>query len=61
MKQLGKFFVLDGPDGSGKTTQTALLAHALRAQGKRVLVVDFPQYAKTMFGAMVGKYLKANW
>ena len=57
----GRFFVLDGPDGSGKTTQTELLAHALRKMGKKVLVVDFPQYDSSFFGVMVGAYLKGEF
>lgn len=57
----GHFFVLDGPDGSGKTTQTELLARALRKKGKKVLVVDFPQYGTSFFGAMVGAYLKGEF
>lgn len=57
----GRFFVLDGPDGSGKTTQTELLARRLRSIGKKVTVVDFPQYDKTFFGVMVGAYLKGEF
>lgn len=59
--QKGHFFVLDGPDGSGKTTQTELLAQAVRKMGKKVLVVDFPQYGTSFFGAMVGAYLKGEF
>jgi dTMP kinase len=60
-KRKGHFFVLDGPDGSGKTTQTELLARALRKQKKQVLIVDFPQYDSSFFGAMVGVYLKGGF
>lgn len=60
-KNKGKFFVLDGPDGSGKTTQTELLAKHLRKLGKKVLLVDFPQYQTSFFGAMVGEYLKGTY
>lgn len=60
-KSKGKFFVLDGPDGSGKTTQTELLAKRLRKQGKKVLVVDFPQYHTSLFGRMVGEYLRGSY
>jgi len=55
------FFVLDGPDGSGKTTQTKLLAIALKKKKRSVLVVDFPQYNTSFFGAMVGAYLKGEF
>ena len=41
-KLAGKFIVLDGPDGSGKTTQLALLRDHLAALGARVEAVHDP-------------------
>jgi dTMP kinase len=38
----GRFLVLDGPDGSGKTTQIARLAARLRERGENVLVLREP-------------------
>ena len=38
----GRFIVIDGPDGCGKSTQIKLLGQYLRKQGKRVLVVRDP-------------------
>jgi dTMP kinase len=38
----GRFIVVDGPDGAGKSTQTALLAKALREQGVTVRQVRDP-------------------
>ncbi|MDO8311583.1 MAG: dTMP kinase [Sideroxyarcus sp.] len=38
----GKFIVLDGPDGCGKSTQTKLLADYLTAQGVEVLTMRDP-------------------
>jgi len=38
----GSFFVLDGPDGAGKTTQVRRLARRLRREGRRVAVVREP-------------------
>jgi dTMP kinase len=39
---LGKFIVLDGPEGSGKSTQTQLLRASLEAAGLDVLAVRDP-------------------
>lgn len=41
---MAKFIVLEGLDGSGKGTQTDLLAKGLSSLGKRVRVIDFPAY-----------------
>ena len=37
----GKLFVVEGIDGSGKTTQLALLAKWLSAEGHRVFVTEW--------------------
>lgn len=41
---MGNFIVIDGLDGSGKETQTALLRAHLEKQGKKVRVLSFPCY-----------------
>jgi dTMP kinase len=41
-KMAGKFIVLDGPDGCGKSTQAKLLAGYLTAQGIEVLLLRDP-------------------
>lgn len=41
---MATFIVLEGLDGSGKGTQTALLKDHFKSLGKRVRVVDFPAY-----------------
>lgn len=43
-KNPGKFFVLEGTDASGKTTQFKLLAEKLAESGYDVVTFDFPQY-----------------
>lgn len=52
----GKFFVLEGMDGSGKATQAKLLTEALRKKGYKVQKIDFPQYGKKS-SALVENYL----
>ncbi len=46
MKQEGKFLVLEGPDGSGKTEQFKLLAARLEHEGYPLATFDFPQYER---------------
>lgn len=60
MKKKGKLIVIDGTDGSGKETQTTLLAKKLRELGYEVLIVDFPQYGK-ISAAVVTAYLNGEF
>jgi dTMP kinase len=54
-KLLGKFIVLDGPDGCGKTTQTKLLVQWLKEQG--VAVETFREPGGTAIGEKVRQIL----
>lgn len=56
-KSKGVFIVLDGIDGSGKATQTALLLEKLQKAGYKTGTIDFPQYYDNFFGKLTGKYL----
>jgi len=60
----GKFIVIDGTDGSGKTTQLELLKAKLENEGYLVGVADFPQYNTKSAGPieeyLSGKYGKAD-
>ena len=56
----GKFFVLEGMDGSGKATQTKLLVEALKKSGRKVQKIDFPQYGKVSAG-MIENYLRGTY
>jgi len=51
------FVVIDGADNSGKATQTALLVERLRAEGKKVGTLDFPQYTVNTFGKLIKECL----
>ena len=55
MKQ-SKLIVIEGLDGSGKATQTKLLAEKLRAQGMRVRQLTFPDY-ESPSSSLVRMYL----
>ncbi len=56
----GKFFVLEGVDGSGKATQTKLLTKTLLENGYKVEKVDFPQYGKGS-AALLEMYLNGGY
>lgn len=56
----GRFIVIDGPDGSGKKTQTDLLAQTLAVSGYDGCGFDFPQYGQVS-AAMLEKYLRGEY
>ena len=56
----GKLVVLDGLDGSGKQTQTALLEQHLRQEGYGVKKISFPDYAQPS-SALVKMYLAGEF
>ncbi|MBI5221368.1 MAG: hypothetical protein HY979_01000 [Candidatus Magasanikbacteria bacterium] len=44
------FIMLDGIDGSGKSTQTELLVSRLKKEGYPVEMISFPQYGTKSAG-----------
>lgn len=64
IEQRGVFIVIEGTDGSGKTTQFKLLEHHLKQQGYEVLSIHFPRYdnESSFFVRqyLEGKYGSAN-
>ena len=56
----GKLIVIDGTDGTGKTTQTKLLVKRLQKIGIKAHMEDFPQYGKKSAGP-VEDYLTGQY
>ena len=61
MARKGKLIVIDGTDGSGKATQTELLIKHLKKDGRKVKVVDFPDYYSNFFGKFIGHCLSEQY
>ena len=55
----GKLIVIDGLDGSGKTTQSQRVAQALERRGTPVRLISFPDYAEEP-SALVRMYLNGE-
>jgi len=60
-KRKGKLIVIDGGDGSGKATQSALLKAYLEKHGKMVKYMDFPRYYSSFHGQVVGRFLTGEF
>ncbi len=56
----GKFIVIEGTDGSGKTVQFNLLIQKLRADGISVATFDFPRYGQPS-AYFVERYLNGDY
>lgn len=56
----GVFIVLDGGDGSGKATQTKLLAERLEHDGRVHETLDFPSYNRNFFGTLIAQCLSGQ-
>lgn len=61
MKKRGKFIVIEGIDGSGKTVQTGLLVEGLKKRGYRVEKDDYPHYDSGFWGRHAGRMLKGEF
>ena len=56
----GKLIVIDGTDGSGKSTQIDLLTKKLKANGFKVKSIHFPHY-ENFFGGFIGHCLTEQY
>ena len=57
---MSKLIVIEGADGSGKATQTALLAEYLKSRGHRVRRLEFPDYESD--GSLLARmYLRGDF
>ncbi|HTH72459.1 MAG TPA: hypothetical protein VL737_03830 [Candidatus Pristimantibacillus sp.] len=59
-KRAGVFIVIEGSDGSGKTTQLELIQQRLEASGHQVETFDFPRYSEPS-SYFVKRYLKGDY
>ncbi|MCX6767372.1 MAG: hypothetical protein NTY90_01395 [Candidatus Micrarchaeota archaeon] len=56
----GKLVVFEGLDSAGKRTQALMLLERLKKSGRKTAYAAFPTYEKTVFGKLVGKYLRGE-
>ncbi len=60
MTKRGKFIVIEGTDGSGKSEQALRLVRHLGESGKKVILFDFPRYSEPS-SWFVGEYLRGGF
>lgn len=52
---------IEGIDGSGKGTQSALLVNHLRGMGRKAELLSFPRYGTNPFSAAIAQYLNGQF
>ena len=59
MAEKGKIIVLEGTDKAGKTTQSRMLAEAIKSLGRVCVIIDFPDYT-TPIGTEIRAFLNGS-
>lgn len=57
----GRLIVIDGIDGSGKTTQVDLLSEYLKNKNISFEVISFPRYEDNLYGKLIRRYLSGEF
>ena len=57
----GKIIVIEGTDCSGKETQTSLLVQRLKKSGRKIELMNFPNYSSPTGKIIGGSYLGRSY
>ncbi|MDR0939045.1 MAG: dTMP kinase [Mediterranea sp.] len=57
----GRFWVIEGLDGCGKSTQLELLRAALEERGIRLKYIHFPMLNQGVYGELVAEFLRGEY